>query len=232
MLRGFSLFALVAMACWFSSGCCMNTMCCGGPQTLGCGSCGTSCGGPSCGAPCGGPTCGPACGGCASCGPVNDCGCDSCSTGCGSCLLKPVRELAGHAHRSLTCGAGCGELYIDEWISDPPDACDPCGCHGEWNGGGCHEWPLLSKLKWLWNGHRYYGDCETGCTTCGGSSHVVGDYQAMDGYYEEDGYTEVIQGDAMYGQPKLAPQRSVAPSPMPAPGSSALRRRPATYMQH
>jgi hypothetical protein len=30
----------------------------------------------------------------------------------------------------LTCGSGCGEVYIDEWKSDPPDLVDPCIDYG------------------------------------------------------------------------------------------------------
>ena len=47
--------------------------------------------------------------------------------------------------RSLTCSAGCGETYYDEWYSTPPDCVDPCpqmacagGCGGAC-GGGCHD---------------------------------------------------------------------------------------------
>lgn len=38
----------------------------------------------------------------------------------------PQRPLAALRNGSLFCGSGCGEVYVDEWLSTPPDCCDPC----------------------------------------------------------------------------------------------------------
>jgi hypothetical protein len=35
------------------------------------------------------------------------------------------------------CEAGCGEVYCGDWVSAPPDYCDPCDCYGNWTGHGC-----------------------------------------------------------------------------------------------
>ncbi|MFM8252106.1 MAG: hypothetical protein ACKOBW_10970 [Planctomycetota bacterium] len=37
-------------------------------------------------------------------------------------------------NRLLSCGSSCGDVYWDEWLSDPPEACDPCDAYGNWNG--------------------------------------------------------------------------------------------------
>lgn len=86
--------------------------------------------------------------GCA-CGPQ----CNDCS-GCGHAGFIAHRPLDSvrHWRRSLTCGAGCGETYYDEWTSTPPDCCEPCP---EFAGGGC------------------ISDCGP-CGDCGGHCGVVG----------------------------------------------------------
>lgn len=107
--------------------------------------------------------------GCCSVGPM---GCGSCGT-CGVAENGPLlhggirNTIANHISRT-NCSSGCGEIYWDEQINEPP-VCDPCGCGGEFVGscgnqcGTCR--PLLSKLKELW-GYRYYAiDC--GCSSCG-----------------------------------------------------------------
>ena len=37
------------------------------------------------------------------------------------------------------CGPSCGERYWGDFYSDPPDCWDPCDCHGNFTGGGCHS---------------------------------------------------------------------------------------------
>jgi hypothetical protein len=59
--------------------------------------------------------------------------------------------------RQLTCGHGCGEVYLGEWISDPPDCVDPCDtCYGQWTGPGgvCRLGPFQRILAGL-HGYRY-----------------------------------------------------------------------------
>ena len=52
------------------------------------------------------------------------------------------------------CANGCGEHYVGEWISDPPDCCDPCDAYyGCFTGAGdcCDKKtfdPLLRILRW------------------------------------------------------------------------------------
>ena len=53
--------------------------------------------------------------------------------------------------------AGCGEIYCDEWKSDPPDCCDPCDqCYGEFTGphGYCCLGPCQRLLACL-DGYKY-----------------------------------------------------------------------------
>ncbi len=60
---------------------------------------------------------------------------DAC-TGCGPapCARAAFRhalpEIGWKLRNLLTCGSGCGEVYIDEWKSDPPDPVDPCIDYG------------------------------------------------------------------------------------------------------
>ena len=64
----------------------------------------------------------------------------------------------------LACQGGCGEIYWDEQINEPP-VCDPCGAQGAWIGGGStgHYRPWYARMRDLW-GYRYEGaDCED-CT--------------------------------------------------------------------
>jgi hypothetical protein len=82
--------------------------------------------------------------------------------GCGSC------SHVSHLPSRLACGSGCGEVYWDEWLSDPPDCEDPCDDCGYYVGPRSR---LLSPLAWcnLW-GLRSSpcGDCGTcdACTSC------------------------------------------------------------------
>ncbi|MCO6454231.1 MAG: hypothetical protein J5I93_02845 [Pirellulaceae bacterium] len=143
-----------------------------------------------------------------------------------SCLLQPAREIGHGIHRSLTCGGGCGEIYWDEWISDPPDACDPCDCDGHWNGHRGVRMGLFERLNFLWNGYRYYGDCETPCqgcnTGCGGCASCGG--------HPEIAHGEVFEGSGVFesmpieAAPRVAPRTRSAPTPAAPPGQSALHR--------
>ena len=86
-------------------------------------------------------------------------------------VAKPIRAVVG-------CNKGCGDVYWGEWVSDPPDDCDPC-CNGEFVGprdccgGRPHTrlciWQILESFR----GVR--GSCGGGCVVscseggCGGS---------------------------------------------------------------
>lgn len=74
--------------------------------------------------------------------------CNSCDGFSGSAMSGGPGASFREWRRSLTCGAGCGETYYDEWYSSPPDCEDPCPQFA--GGGGCAG-----------------GDCG-GCGDCGG----------------------------------------------------------------
>jgi hypothetical protein len=77
--------------------------------------------------------------------------CDACGVCGGACEGHTPSSYTKHM---LTCASGCGEIYWDEWLSDPPDACDPCDHCGNFVGprpcpptfwqsltlGWCHLW--------------------------------------------------------------------------------------------
>ena len=52
----------------------------------------------------------------------------------------PQRPFDRIRNGSLFCGSGCGEIYVDEWGSNPPDCCDPCQ-GADWIGpnSNCHD---------------------------------------------------------------------------------------------
>lgn len=76
-----------------------------------------------------------------------------------------------------SCRTGCGEIYWDEWLSDPPDCCDPCDDCGNWVGpqSCCRGGKLSGLWTSLWgcrgepcrDGENC---CQSECTACGGSS--------------------------------------------------------------
>ena len=141
---------------------------------------------------------------------------------CNECGPSPHESCAGHCaynddcgllshwgpflglRSCMSCNRGCGEIYSDEWYSDPPDCCDPCDrCYGEFTGqsGYCCLGPFQRMLACL-HGYKYcpppncgpwrpiFGHCapcggcgpacgEPGCTTCGG-----GPVHGADIYYD------------------------------------------------
>src|SRR5262245_51961750 len=101
-------------------------------------------------------------------GTCNECahGCESCADCCGDCGILSC------LWRKKTCGMGCGEIYIGEWISDPPDCCDPCDqCSGCWTGpqGACCLGPCQRLLAAL-HGYKYCPKPSCG-PACGGFCH-------------------------------------------------------------
>jgi len=114
-------------------------------------------------------------------------GCDT--VGCGDCGpiggFGTLRTRIADRIRSTNCGSGCGEIYWDEHINEPP-VCDPCGCDGEFDCGASGSCPsAFARLRSLW-GYRYQpagcgdcGDCGMGpspvshpstCSTCAGNT--------------------------------------------------------------
>lgn len=92
-------------------------------------------------------------------------------------LKNSLATLHSRAKYHLTCGAGagCGEVYWDEHINEPPVG-DPCGCNNEWTGGYGYYRPWYWRLRDLW-GYRYApsacsSDAECGaCGDCGHQSY-------------------------------------------------------------
>jgi len=166
-----------------NTGCCVNRFGPGcGPLVSSCGDCQGVCGAGYAQGYCGGyEGCDTGC--CNSCTP--------CGNGCVSgldCLLAPFAML----NRMFVCSGGCGEIYWDEWISDPPDCRDPCDPCANWNGQGCCTsrwskmfrcWPCLGVGYPYGYGYQYGsynpscgcdGGCDSGCGAgggCGGGSY-------------------------------------------------------------
>lgn len=155
-----------------------------------------------------------ACGGCglASCA---DCGtgCDQCGgTSCGH--TGYARGPFDHLRKlglGVVCGDGCGDIYWGEWISDPPDCCDPCGPYGMWTGSrvGC---PPKRGIPMVWNllsGYRHSDG--VGCTA---ASPEMMEY-----------YPTPMEGGQEYNEasPSVRP-----PSPMPEEAASIPARSRST----
>jgi hypothetical protein len=172
------------------------------------------------------------------CGEQNECGpngCESCATCPTDCGLLPALR------RGFTCGKGCGEVYWGEWISDPPDCCDPCDqCYGQWTGphGYCNLGPA-QRLLAAFHGYKYCPrpacdewcgplcskqSCNTcsscgggGCSTCGGGqvTHMHGGTVVPQGevYYEGP----VTSGSHNHGQSILNENWDRQPA-KPVPG--------------
>ncbi|MEQ8790760.1 MAG: hypothetical protein RIC55_30965 [Pirellulaceae bacterium] len=147
------------------------------------------------------------------CGAVGGAGaCHSCGeVGCGgACMSGPLQM----ARQMATCGAGCGNLYINEWINDPPDRCDPCDDCGNWGPRGCKSrvWGRQGFTS-LW-GYRADmgggGACGGGCTE---HAHAHGEYDMamQDGQVIYDGPVRDSGGSMQNQEEELRP-----PVPEPA----------------
>ena len=158
--------------------------------------------------------------------------CSSCSGGgYGS---GPILGMA-------SCRGGCGETYVDEWVSEPP-CIDDCGyCNS-----GCDRCrsgrPVRSLLRLLW-GTPYRGGCSTGCgsgcssgcdggcSSCGGGGGAVtvdgGTYPTEScncgGSHSSIG-AHTYTAPEQFGSPAPA---AAAPTPAPVAPSSAKRLSPA-----
>ncbi len=97
----------------------------------------------------------------------------SCGGNCGS---GPLLGLA-------SCRGACGEVYVDEWISEPPvvDDCPGEGC------GGCNRCrqPVRNLFALLW-GRPYMTQCDTGL--CGPSCGEGCGCGGLAGASYDDGY--------------------------------------------
>ena len=141
-------------SCGCHVGCGCGPVCDCGPvcacePTCGCEPvCEPACG---CGDGCGGgcDCCGPCDGRCGGCAPLGPCGWNGWGTdwqairaGWVECcpLLKP--SMWGACQSGCS---GCGEVYVGEWISDPPACCDPCP--STCGGGNCARTCVGAKVR-------------------------------------------------------------------------------------
>ncbi len=116
---------------------------------------------------------------CAPMGPIGpgcaNMSCNDCS-GCGTATRYiangPIDALR-NARRRMTCGSGCGEAYMGEWISTPPDAMDPC-CGEQFVGGAskCRPfcWQPGTMIRGLYGSRFCSGDASS--TPCGCSDSL------------------------------------------------------------
>ncbi|MFN0017382.1 MAG: hypothetical protein ACKVP0_03920 [Pirellulaceae bacterium] len=188
-------FALLA------SGCCCQDMCGGGCGSGGCGK------------------------GSLFCRPYEQRMAEADSYECGTCC-KPVGcggGIKGWLHNRATGCQGCSDVYWGEWISDPPDCCDPCDQCGGFSGSGgtCCKPNCLARLARIFHGERFCpddcGSCNIlprlGCNLCGGS----GCDSCCGGAYGDDGGHVIHEGGAHRGS-VLNENWDPAPSPKPTPG--------------
>jgi hypothetical protein len=152
---------------------------------------------------------------------------DNCTGNCVGCAF------CEQTCNQLGACAGCGDVYWGEWISDPPDRCDPCDGCGNWIGPRCcppRIFNLLTcSLSSLW-GSRFCGDscCGQGCSSCGG------DIEPWDGV-ELHGVPPHSGAHVTPRQPtpaplpnaneapNAAPETLQAPQPMPGPQTMKSR---------
>ncbi len=103
-------------------------------------------------------------------------GCYDCEGGFGPPRIPhgPIDGLR-QAKRSLVCGRGCGEVYYGEWISTPPDCCDPC-CGDQFVGGAVRCTPFCwepgTLLRHLY-GRRMCACGESDCDSCNCDDSVM-----------------------------------------------------------
>ena len=172
-MLGIYLVSLTSGCCGIGAGCGVGGYGSGAIVNAGCGGCGSGgCGTQGCSS-----------GGCSS-GACEVAGCGggpgSCHTGCG--LKNLIYPLISPR---LACGSGCGQIYLGEWISDPPDCCDPCGQGGCYVGPQqvCNSPPLIvaavhsvgrgvSGILGAFLGGIGCGPCDL--LTCGGCSSCRG----------------------------------------------------------
>ena len=109
------------------------------------------------------------------CGPYGSMAqCNGCNDGFNNVRHRPTGPLDALMtwRKELVCGSGCGEAYYGEWVSTPPDACDPC-CGDQFVGGATPCQPFCWQPGTIFgNLHRLYGSrvcefCGNAFTDCG-----------------------------------------------------------------
>lgn len=112
-------------------------------------------------------------GGCETdaCGGCDTCGGDIYPGSCGTRATGPCGGLSGFClpllSTRLACGSGCGGVYWNEWICDPPECCDPC------NDGGCWVGPQSCPPQSCWfPGRLLLGTCRHVRGVVAGAIHL------------------------------------------------------------
>ncbi|MEM7454554.1 MAG: hypothetical protein AAF456_09420 [Planctomycetota bacterium] len=147
-------------------------------------------------------------------------GCYDCDgAGLGQPLPRGPIDAIHHLRKEMICGSGCGETYVGEWISTPPNCPDPC-CGDQFTGGGYTARPFCWERGTILNGlfGSLYGirfcdgcsqqanECWCGFESCGGcgdagcgggcADGACGDEYYMDSGYVSDGYVEAPMSTA------------------------------------
>lgn len=178
---------------------------------------------------------------------IEPCGLDNCGdANCGSCRQIEI-PFSGVGRRMVNrvknahCSSGCGEIYWDEHINDPP-VCDPCGCNGEFTGERCGSCPTaLGRLRNLW-GHRYYPSGNDGCSSCSRCSSGTAHESSMHGRHLQESNSHPASPDTNFGSPAPARNEPTPATPRvqtlpeaetvaPAPDPNAMRRSRAPARQ-
>ncbi len=87
--------------------------------------------------------------------------CDACGVCGGDCAGHTPSSYLKH---QLTCGSGCGEIYWGEWLSDPPNRCDPCDDCGNWIGQRVCDPTCWERFVGGWC--SFWGFRADGCSSC------------------------------------------------------------------
>ena len=214
-MRNF-LMLVCTVVCLASIGCCGPLGC--GPGSgipVGCSDCdglGSSAGCGIAGCRCGvGPVCGAA-------GVRRACG----GPGIARASIDRIRAERPFQQfkRSLVCGSGCGETYIGEWTSTPPDAYDPC-CGDQFVGGAtkcrpfCWERGTLARGFYGGRYHNSYraaatGGCGTSACSGGCGGEIASEGYVSESYIEDPGFSHGAAGCSTCDASKAAGGTRVA----------------------
>ncbi len=154
---------------------------------------------------------------------------------CGGCSTCGSRESLGDV---ASCRWGCGEIYWDEWLSEPPDCCDPCDECGNWAGpqSCCRGGKLAGIWSSLWGCRGEPcsdGEC---CASRGGWCGHEGGSSCVDGADMNSPFVDEVESPPQPADPAPAP----APNPAEKPNPKAKRparpyhpsyTRPAVYQR-
>ena len=107
------------------------------------------------------------------CAPTACGDCDGAGIDAGPVMLGGPLDGLRRMKRNLVCGSGCGEVYVGEWRSTPPDACDPCQ-GGDFVGGATPCRPFCGPFNWRpgalasrMYGVRFCNHCGQSFDSCG-----------------------------------------------------------------